>query len=211
MNSITFNIFIPLEWINDNYNNYENLLYDIIEMTADYTNRHGTHNGMVLCFNNVEAILIIDIITRIWWYRRIRIEDNPRPSMVNYYTPIAPPELEDEWQWGGNNIENDEENNDIDDDDEENNNIENEENNNIENDDEVNNNIENDDDEENNNIENDEMAEFFLQNWISAMSADDDDADEIREFRIRNWITTLSEDSGFNDDDDDDNVNNQYS
>ncbi|KAK0070659.1 hypothetical protein PV326_002247, partial [Microctonus aethiopoides] len=33
------------------------------------------------------------------WFKRIRIEDDPRPAMVHYYTPLTPPSLEDEWHF----------------------------------------------------------------------------------------------------------------
>lgn len=48
-------------------------------MTAEYADTHGTHSGCVIGLNNVEAALFINYAARIWWYRRIRIEDDHRP------------------------------------------------------------------------------------------------------------------------------------
>ncbi|KAK0070998.1 hypothetical protein PV325_013692, partial [Microctonus aethiopoides] len=94
---IKFNIFIPLEWMYNNLHDYEYILNIILEMTAKYADTHGTHSGCVIRLNNVEAVLFIDYAARIWWYRRIRIEDDPRPPNVNYYPPMASPEIE-EWR-----------------------------------------------------------------------------------------------------------------
>ncbi|KAK0070809.1 hypothetical protein PV325_014039, partial [Microctonus aethiopoides] len=51
------------------------------------------------CINGIQAALFINVLTRIMWFKRIRIEDDPRPAMVHYYTPLTPPSLEDEWHF----------------------------------------------------------------------------------------------------------------
>ncbi|KAK0070981.1 hypothetical protein PV325_013740, partial [Microctonus aethiopoides] len=93
---LKFNIHIPMEWITID-TSYEDIIEIILKMTAEYAERTGTHTGCVINLNNIEAILLIDITNRMWWYRRILLEDDPRPQTVHYFPPIAPPELEEEW------------------------------------------------------------------------------------------------------------------
>ncbi|KAK0157137.1 hypothetical protein PV328_011840 [Microctonus aethiopoides] len=95
---IPYIMHIPLEWLGMNIF-YEDMLIDIYNMTEDYEDRHGSYEGLVLNINNTEAALSICNAAKMWWYKRVRIEGDPRPPLVNYYTPLAPLELEQEWQF----------------------------------------------------------------------------------------------------------------
>ncbi|KAK0070860.1 hypothetical protein PV326_001995 [Microctonus aethiopoides] len=95
---IEFNIHIPLEWIDIDFSNYEYLINHIFMVTAEYADHHGSYSGCVIQYNNINAALFIDNARRMWWFRRIQVEDDPRPPTVNYYPPLASLELEEEWR-----------------------------------------------------------------------------------------------------------------
>ncbi|KAK0169608.1 hypothetical protein PV328_011826 [Microctonus aethiopoides] len=99
---MVFTIHIPMEWLAFNVN-YEDLLNHLINVIEEYFTTQPTYNGLVVNIIGIEAALFINIMMRILWFRRIRVEDDPRPSTVHYYPPLAPPSLEDEWHWGVNN------------------------------------------------------------------------------------------------------------
>ncbi|KAK0071379.1 hypothetical protein PV325_013023 [Microctonus aethiopoides] len=181
-----------MEWMNNNNNiPYGDIITNILKITAEYADCYGTYTGCVINFNDIEAALIIDHTAKMWWYRRIRIENDPRPPTIHYYPRLAPPELEEEWCWwswvGNNNDDGNENNND----DNENNNV-----------DDININNENND--------NNEMM-TFLQNWIIATSEvndnennvnednenqnnNDDDDDEMIITFLQHWLSEMSED-----------------
>ncbi|KAK0170555.1 hypothetical protein PV328_008392 [Microctonus aethiopoides] len=182
-----------MEWMNNNNNiPYGDIITNILKITAEYADCYGTYTGCVINFNDIEAALIIDHTAKMWWYRRIRIENDPRPPTIHYYPRLAPPELEEEWCWwswvgNNNNYDGNENNND----DNENNNV-----------DEININNENND--------NNEMM-TFLQNWIIATSEvndnennvnednenqnnNDDDDDEMIITFLQHWLSEMSED-----------------
>ncbi|KAK0072688.1 hypothetical protein PV326_014204, partial [Microctonus aethiopoides] len=97
-----FTIHIPMEWLAIE-DSYENLLNQLMSSIENYSNMYGSYEGLIININGVEAALFINIMRRIIWFKRIRIEDDPRPEIIHYYPSLAPPALEEEWQWGGNN------------------------------------------------------------------------------------------------------------
>ncbi|KAK0072624.1 hypothetical protein PV325_006211, partial [Microctonus aethiopoides] len=113
-----------------------------------YADMHLNYEGFTTIKNSIAAFLVIDNLRKIYWFRRIRIENDQRPPTVNYYPRLAPISLEAEWEFIIHH-NNDENNHPINDD------------NNVA--------ADNDDDDRNNA----EMQEFLLQNWIAATSDDD--------------------------------------
>ncbi|KAK0070599.1 hypothetical protein PV325_000369 [Microctonus aethiopoides] len=95
---MVYTLHIPLEWLNGD-RSYRNLLNYIYNATEDYADYHGNYDGCVLTINNIQAVLFNDNAARIWWYRRIRIEGDQRPSTVNYFPRLAPTSVENEWRW----------------------------------------------------------------------------------------------------------------
>ncbi|KAK0072397.1 hypothetical protein PV326_000118, partial [Microctonus aethiopoides] len=178
---ITFTIHIPMEWLMVNVSYNDTIMY-LMNITDQYLNIHGTYEGMVVNIAGVQARLVINILERVIWFMRIRIEDDPRPPNVQYFPRIAPPHLEELWNFlplnDINNHNNDNSNNNNDN-----------SNNNDNNNDNSNNNDNNNDD--NNNDNNDTDEEFFLQNWIAAdgndsgyLSYEEDDEDDDVEMMI---------------------------
>ncbi|KAK0073722.1 hypothetical protein PV325_009334 [Microctonus aethiopoides] len=92
---MVYTFHVPLEWLNGD-RSYRNLLNYVYHATEDYADYNGNYDGCVLTINNIQAALFIDNAARIWWYRRIRIEDDPPPSNVNYFPRLALIGLENE-------------------------------------------------------------------------------------------------------------------
>ncbi|KAK0071755.1 hypothetical protein PV325_012410 [Microctonus aethiopoides] len=99
---IIFTIHIPMEWLVIDMS-YDDILNHLMDVAENYFNIHGSYDGLTLNIAGIQAVLSINIITRILWFRRIPNEDDPRPPTIHYYPSLAPPALEEEWQWGGNN------------------------------------------------------------------------------------------------------------
>ncbi|KAK0169221.1 hypothetical protein PV328_012321 [Microctonus aethiopoides] len=97
-----FTIHIPMEWLAIE-DSYENLLNQLMSSIENYSNMYGSYEGLIININGVEAALFINIMRRIIWFKRIRIDDDPRPEIIHYYPSLAPPSLEEEWHWGVNN------------------------------------------------------------------------------------------------------------
>ncbi|KAK0071403.1 hypothetical protein PV326_001290 [Microctonus aethiopoides] len=106
-----------------------------------YADVHLNYNGFVTTKNNITAFLIIDNLHKLYWFKRIRIEDDQRPHTVNYYPRLAPMHLENQWPFN---------NNDDDDDD-------------------ITDEVSTDTDTESqDNYIDHEMHDFLIQNWIAA-------------------------------------------
>ncbi|KAK0074573.1 hypothetical protein PV325_008126 [Microctonus aethiopoides] len=173
---IKYYIYVPCEWVVDV--DYEHLIHILFEEIDSYIDIHPILDEFVSTKNNVTACLIIDNTRKIYWFKRVRIDDDRRPHTVNYYPRLAPIHLEEQWQFIPHNNNNNNNNNNNDDD------YDNSDNNN--NDDDDTDEVSTDDD---NAADNDaEMQEFFLQNWIAAdgnesgyisYEEDDDDVNNI--------------------------------
>ncbi|KAK0159481.1 hypothetical protein PV327_011077 [Microctonus hyperodae] len=145
---IKYHTYVPCEWMNDI--NYEHLIDQSYNEMEFYVDVHGHYNGFVSTKNNITAHLVIDNIRKIYWFKRIRIEDDQRPHTVNYFPRLAPLHLESQWQFIPFNSSN-----------------------NNNNDDDANNGSTDDDDEvstndDDNNYNQRLMDDLFLQNWIAA-------------------------------------------
>lgn len=93
---VIFTIHIPMEWLAINIT-YVELINYLLDTIDEYFNIHHSYNGIVINILGIEAALYINIAARIIWFKRIRIEDDPRPEIVHYHPPLAPPSLEEEW------------------------------------------------------------------------------------------------------------------
>lgn len=107
---IIFTIHVPMEWLTVD-GTYEELLNYLMNAIDEYHNVHGIYNGLVINVLGIEAALFFDVLARTIWFRRIRIEDDPRPSNIHYYPPLAPPAIEEEWHYGANNSNNNDDDN----------------------------------------------------------------------------------------------------
>ncbi|KAK0156768.1 hypothetical protein PV328_012337, partial [Microctonus aethiopoides] len=187
-----------MEWLMVNVSYNDTIMY-LMNIADQYLNIHGTYEGLVVNIAGVQARLVINILERVIWFMRIRIEDDPRPPNVQYFPRIAPLHLEELWNFlplndinnhNNDNSHNDNSNNNNDN--SNNNDNNNDDNNNDNNDtDEVSTHDDDDDDDDeddddgNNDGNNAEMQEFFLQNWIAAdgdesgyLSYEEDDEDD---------------------------------
>ncbi|KAK0070845.1 hypothetical protein PV326_002019, partial [Microctonus aethiopoides] len=73
---LTLTLRIPMEWIMTDTSYNDTIIY-LMTITEEYLNIHGSYEGLVIDIVGVQAILIINIMERIIWFRRIRIEDDP--------------------------------------------------------------------------------------------------------------------------------------
>ncbi|KAK0171415.1 hypothetical protein PV327_011362 [Microctonus hyperodae] len=116
---IKYSIHLLNEWMINN--NYEILIERLYYGMEEYADIHGSYDGFVSHKNGIEAFLIINNLRKMYWMRRIRIEDDRRPSTVNYYPRLAP--IGREMQWSliiayenvDNDVSTDDEDNDVDD------------------------------------------------------------------------------------------------
>ncbi|KAK0072267.1 hypothetical protein PV325_011625 [Microctonus aethiopoides] len=71
---------VPMEWlaIDGTYDELINHIMNTTDKQFQLSNILG-----------IEAALHIDIAARIIWFKRIRIEDDPCPEIVQYYPPLA--------------------------------------------------------------------------------------------------------------------------
>ncbi|KAK0171502.1 hypothetical protein PV327_011187 [Microctonus hyperodae] len=77
-------------------NNYQNLIDVIYNEFEYYADGYGHYNEFVSTKNNIAAYLIIDNLRKLYWLKRIWIEDDQRPETVNYYPRLAPMHLEEQ-------------------------------------------------------------------------------------------------------------------
>ncbi|KAK0077235.1 hypothetical protein PV326_010194, partial [Microctonus aethiopoides] len=85
-----FTVHIPMIWLVSDMT-YEDLLNYLMNAIEEYFNINRTYDGLVINIIGIEAALFINIVARILWFKRIRIEDDPRPGNVHDYPPLAPP------------------------------------------------------------------------------------------------------------------------
>ncbi|KAK0157160.1 hypothetical protein PV328_011810 [Microctonus aethiopoides] len=176
---IKYHRYVPCEWVIDD-NQYYKLIETLYDAMEFYVDVHLNYDGIVYTKNDITAFLVIDNVRKIYWFKRIKIEDDRRPpTAVNYHPRLAPSHLEEQWRFVHHNNNNNNDN--------ENNNDNNNDNDNDDDDDddtdEVSTGDDDDDDDDGNHAE---MHEFFLQNWIAAgydsdyasYEEDDDDDDD---------------------------------
>ncbi|KAK0165483.1 hypothetical protein PV328_003990 [Microctonus aethiopoides] len=95
---LSFTLYIPMEWMMTDTSYNDTIIY-LMNIAEEYFNIHGCYEGLVIDIVGVQAILIVNIIERIIWFKRIRIEDDRRLPTVNYFPRIAFLHLEELWEF----------------------------------------------------------------------------------------------------------------
>ncbi|KAK0156753.1 hypothetical protein PV328_012358 [Microctonus aethiopoides] len=92
---LNYTIHVPREW----YVGENNLdwMDDIISDVLTYMQTWGTTRGAVITRNGLPTIVMIDHQNQMWWFRRLRQEDDHRPEHVGYFPPLAMEYEEDMW------------------------------------------------------------------------------------------------------------------
>ncbi|KAK0070839.1 hypothetical protein PV326_002023, partial [Microctonus aethiopoides] len=86
MSLVNYTLHIPSEYLI--HNDYKSLSETIINEMENFAHVHGNYNGFTTIKNSITSFLIIDNILKIYWIKRIKIEDDHGPSIVNYYPPF---------------------------------------------------------------------------------------------------------------------------
>lgn len=87
--NISFTLHVPVEWLAPAGTSFDDFLQQLFLDVNLYALYHNDNlNGFVYT-RKITAFLVISVVEKIWWMRRIRIEDDDRDSRSGYYPPLT--------------------------------------------------------------------------------------------------------------------------